>query len=327
MDSLFSYENHLIDNYLEENNRNNTLNMNFNEISFIERQIDPISQVEQHVFLDFTEDIDNLNLSKINLNLSGLDISCLLGEEEKMQMDGNDVNKIIIINESQADNAKNDDSKKSEIKLNKSKSNFTNNTKNSTKSSSNNNNIFQEKSVIYNNKTKFKVLKSLKIPENFNEINLKLDMSCHNLYYKKKKEKIKKKIKEDYKVKDIKMENYEKPLIREFKRFITTNLKKYKSFIDKDKLFWDLFLGKKNENYKPDEKEYKRKKFQKYNQKFIHYLFRRDDIREIYNNEFKEHCKHKKIKSKTDTITYRFYYKYFDDLYKEEVSDINFEIE
>jgi hypothetical protein len=74
-----------------------------------------------------------------------------------------------IINESQADNAKKDDSKKSEIKLNKSKNNFTNNTKNSTKSSSNNN-IFQEKSVIYNNKTKFKVLKSLKIPENFNEI-------------------------------------------------------------------------------------------------------------------------------------------------------------
>ena len=162
MDSLFSYENHLIDNYLEENNRNDTLNMNLNEISFIERQIDPISQVEPHVFLDFTEDIDNLNLSKINLNLSGLDISCLLGEEEKMQIDGNDINKIIII-ESQADNAKNDDSKKSEIKLNKSKSNFTNNTKNSTKSSSNNNNIFQEKSVIYNNKTKFKVLKSLKI--------------------------------------------------------------------------------------------------------------------------------------------------------------------
>ena len=166
MDSLFSYENHLIDNYLEENNRNDTLNVNLNEISFIERQIDPISQVEQHVFLDFTEDIDNLNLTKINLNLSGLDISCLLGEEEKIQIDGNDINKIIII-ESQADNAKNDDLKKSEIKLNKSKSNFTNNTKNSTKSSSNNNNIFQEKSVIYNNKTKFKVLKSLKIPENF----------------------------------------------------------------------------------------------------------------------------------------------------------------
>ena len=143
MDSLFSYENHLIDNYLEENNRNNTLNMNFNEISFLESQMDPISQVEQHVFLDFTEHLDNLNLSKIDLNLSGLDISILLGEEEKMQIDGNDIKKIIII-ESQADNAKNDDLKKSEIKLNKSKSNFTNNTKNSTKSSSNNYNIFQE---------------------------------------------------------------------------------------------------------------------------------------------------------------------------------------
>ena len=284
-DLIFLYSTPFNENYFEENKRDGTLYTNL-KIPEIE-PIDPISQAEKDAFIDFSEDIDyykklndNLNLSKINLNLSDLDISCLFGEEEKMQIDGNDKKKIKIINESQADNAKNDDSKKSEIKLNKSKSNFTNNTKNSTKSSSNNN-IFQEKSVIYNNKTKFKVLKSLKIPENFNEINLKLDMSCPNLYYKKKKEKIKKKIKEDYKVKYIKMENYEKPLIREFKRFITTNLKKYKSFIDKDKLFWDLFLGKKNENYKPDEKEYKRKKFQKYNQKFIHYLFRRDDIREI----------------------------------------------
>ena len=84
MDSSFSYENHLIDNYLEENNRNDILNMNLNEISFIERQIDPISQVEQHVFLDFPEDIDNLNLSKINLNLSGLDINYLFGENENI---------------------------------------------------------------------------------------------------------------------------------------------------------------------------------------------------------------------------------------------------
>ena len=84
MDSLFSYENHLIDNYLEENNRSDTLNMVLNETPFIERQIDPIFQVEQHVFLDFTEDIDNLNLSKINLNLSGLDINYLFGENENI---------------------------------------------------------------------------------------------------------------------------------------------------------------------------------------------------------------------------------------------------
>ena len=223
LDLIFLRATPFNENYFEENNRDGTLNTNL-KIPEIE-PIDPISQAEKDAFIDFSEDIDyykklndNLNLSKINLNLSDLDISCLFGEEEKIQIDGNDKKKIKIINESQADNAKNDDSEKSEIKLNKSKSNFTNNTKNSTKSSSNNNNIFQEKSVIYNNKTKFKVLKSLKIPENFNEINLKLDMSCHNLYYKKKKEKIKKKIKEDYKVKDIKMENYKKPLIREFKR-------------------------------------------------------------------------------------------------------------
>ena len=56
----------------------------------------------------------------------------------------------------------------------------------------------------------------------------------------------------------------------------------------------------------------------------IHHLFRRKDIKDI-KNEFKEHCKHKKIKSKNDEIIYRFYSEYFDDLYNEEISDINFD--
>ena len=40
------------------------------------------------------------------------------------------------------------------------------------------------------------MLKSLNIPEKFEEINIDLDMSCHNLYYyKNKKIKLKKKSK------------------------------------------------------------------------------------------------------------------------------------
>ena len=105
--------------------------------------------------------------------------------------------------------------------INKSENAFSNNSKNSTENSSNCKNNIRENSVIYNNSVKFKVLKSLNIPEKFEEINIDLDMSCHNLYYyKNKKNKIKEKIKKDYNIKTVKMEDYEKPLIREFKRLI-----------------------------------------------------------------------------------------------------------
>ena len=215
---------------------------------------------------------------------------------------------------------------KVEEKSNNSKAKFSNNSKNSTKSSSNSNNNCLEKSMFNNKKARFKVLKSLKIPERFNEINLKLDMSCHNIYYEKKKDKIKKKTKKDYNIKDIKMENYEKPLIRQFKKFIKSNMVKYKGMLSQDKHFWDLFLGNKNEKYTQDEIMYKRKRFDKYNQKFLHYLFRRNDIKELYNNDFKAYCRLKNIKTTNDKIIYHFYSQYFDDLYKEEIPDIHFNI-
>ena len=211
-------------------------------------------------------------------------------------------------------------------KPNKSNEKFSYNSKNSTKSSSNSNNICLKQSMLNIKKARFKVLKNLKIPERFNEINLKLDMSCHNFYYEKKKDKIKKKIKKDYNIKDIKMENYEKPLIRQFKKFIKSNMVKYKGMLSQDKLFWDLFLGNKNEKYTQDEIMYKRKRFDKYNQKFLHYLFRRNDIKELYNNDFKAYCRLKNIKTTNDKIIYHFYSQYFDDLYKEEIPDIHFNI-
>lgn len=212
--------------------------------------------------------------------------------------------------------------------INKSENASSNNSKNSTENSSNCNNNICEHSVLYNKSAKFKVLKSLNIPEKFKEINIDLDMSCDNLYYyKKKKNKIIEKIKKDYDVKTVKMEDYEKPLIREFKRFIKANKDKYKNYLNEDEIFWELFLSNKYENYTAEEKEYKKLKFQKYNQKLIHYLFRRKDIKDLYNNEFKEHCKHKKIKTKrkNDEIIYHFYSQYFDVLYNEEIHDINFD--
>ena len=131
--------------------------------------------------------------------------------------------------------------------INKSENAFSNNSKNSTENSSNCKNNICENSVIYNNSVKFKVLKSLNIPEKFEEINIDLDMSCHNLYYyKNKKNKIKEKIKKDYNIKTVKMEDYEKSLIREFKRLIKVYKDKYKDYLNEDEIFWQLFLSNKN---------------------------------------------------------------------------------
>ena len=131
--------------------------------------------------------------------------------------------------------------------INKSENAFSNNSKNSTESSSNCKNNICEHSAIYNNSVKFKVLKSLNIPEKFEEINIDLDISCHNLYYyKNKKNKIKEKIKKDYNIKTVKMEDYEKSLIREFKRLIKVNKDKYKDYLNEDEIFWQLFLSNKN---------------------------------------------------------------------------------
>ena len=42
------------------------------------------------------------------------------------------------------------------------------------------------------------------------------------------------------------MEDYEKSLIREFKRLIKVNKDKYKDYLSEDEIFWQLFLSNKN---------------------------------------------------------------------------------
>ena len=42
------------------------------------------------------------------------------------------------------------------------------------------------------------------------------------------------------------MEDYEKSLIREFKRLIKVNKDKYKDYLNEDEIFWQLFLSNKN---------------------------------------------------------------------------------
>ena len=158
-------------------------------------------------------------------------------------------------------------------------------------------------------------------------------MSSNNLYYKPKKkkmrEKVKEKIKEKFAIKkELKIEDFERPLYRKFKTYLkkNKNQKEFKNIFDNDRIFWDLFLGEKK-NYSLKEKEFIKKyfNFKKYNQNLMKFIFQRNDVLELYK-EFKDNfINKKKKKGPKDDITFKFYIKYLDDLYNNKVKDLEFE--
>ena len=220
------------------------------------------------------------------------------------------------------------------IKLKPSENSSSSKSKSTTKGSSNsgaadNNNT---SNIINNNKKLFKLEE---VPDNFFGLYMKLDMSSNNLYYKPKKkkmrEKVKEKIKEKFAIKkELKIEDFERPLYRKFKEYLkkNKNQKEFKNIFDNDRIFWDLFLGEKK-NYSLKEKEFIKKhfNFKKYNQNLMKFIFQRNDVLELYK-EFKDNYINTKIKKgpKAD-ITFKFYIKYLDDLYNNKVKDLVFEDE
>jgi len=220
------------------------------------------------------------------------------------------------------------------IKLKPSENSSSSKSKSTTKGSSNsgaadNNNT---SNIINNNKKLFKLEE---VPDNFFGLYMKLDMSSNNLYYKPKKkkmrEKVKEKIKEKFAIKkDLKIEDFERPLYRKFKTYLKKNKdqKEFKNIFDNDRIFWDLFLGEKK-NYSLKEKEFIKNhfNFKEYNQNSLLFIFQRNDVLELYK-EFKDNFINNKIKkSPKDDITFKFYIKYLDDLYNNKVKDLEFEDE
>lgn len=241
------------------------------------------------------------------------------------------IENIILINETNNINnpCKNE---KISIKLKPSENSSSSKSKNTTKDSSNsgaadNNN---KSNIINNNKKLFELEE---VPHNFFGLLMKLNMSSDDLYYKRKKkkmkEKVKEKIKENFAIKkELKSEDFERPLYRKFKTYLkkNKNQKEFKNIFDKDRIFWDLFLGEKK-NYSLKEKEFIKKhfNFKKYNQNSLLIIFQRNDVLELYK-EFKDnYINNRIIKGPNNDITFKFYIKYLDDLYNNKVKDLEFE--
>lgn len=146
-------------------------------------------------------------------------------------------------------------------------------------------------------------------------------------------------LKKKLELKQTKLEDYIKPLIRKFKKDIKkkrryrkrrdvkrrNEKKRYrkirrlrKIFTNKDKvLFWDLFLGNKKIKYSEEEQKFIKKhlNFQKYSHKIMRYLFKRKDVNDYYQ-EFKElKIENNKLKNKNMAISLNILRTSLDKLY------------
>ena len=117
-------------------------------------------------------------------------------------------------------------------------------------------------------------------PENFISTNMKLNMSSGNLYFKLKKKRIRNEVK---KIKNIKnSEEIEKPLLREFKKYLKKNKdkKEFKKIFDKDKNFWKQFFIKSQPfKFTQNGKELV---FKSFNRSLMEFIFSRDDVNKLY---------------------------------------------
>jgi len=197
---------------------------------------------------------------------------------------------------------------------------YSNHSKSTTKGSSNNSN--NNKSTISNNKNHL----FISGPEEFVELLKDLNFSADNPYYKRKKKKIIKKVKNKVKnTKKYKSENYEKTIYRKFREFLNKNKTKeeFKKVFDNDTKFWELFLGNKKDCLPIEKLIIARLKI--YKQSVLRFIFKRRDIKDFYQ-EFKNNFKfNKKTESINQNIAYNFYIKYLDELYDDSVEDLNFD--
>jgi hypothetical protein len=197
---------------------------------------------------------------------------------------------------------------------------YSNHSKSTTKSSSNNSN--NNKSTISNNKNHL----FISGPEELLELLNNLNISADNPYYKRKKKKIIKKVKNKVKnTKKYKSEIYERTIYRKFREFLNMNKTKeeFNKVCDNDTKFWDLFFGNKKDCLPIEKLIIARLKKPK--QSVLRFIFKRRDIKDFYQ-EFKNNFKfNKKTESINQNIAYNFYIKYLDELYDDSVEDLNFD--
>ncbi len=155
------------------------------------------------------------------------------------------------------------------LKLSKSSSlSSTNSVTKETFYNSNNN-----KSVLNdNNKKIFNVTKA---SEDFLASNLKLNMSSCQFSYKSKRGR--KKIL----LSGIKTEVMDKAFLREFKKYLKFNNKKFKNIYDEDSVFWKEFLSKATPPFCFRWGD-KKLEFKSYNKNFMKFIFSRTGLNTLY---------------------------------------------
>ena len=197
----------------------------------------------------FSHKTDNLSQMNINPNIYGIH--------------NNSENKINILNEL-------NDSKQKQIQKNST-------LKGSTGDSpqKNNPNI----SLINKYKYPFEIIHPKE--EDFISKNMKLNMSSENLYsnFKRKRKIITEEVKKHRPFK--KSEDLEKSILRKFKRYLRYKKdNKFKYIFDKDRNFWDSFF--KNSKPFEFEEEGETKKFNSYGKDLMNFIFKRDNVDDLY---------------------------------------------
>ena len=197
----------------------------------------------------FSYKTDNLSQMNINPNIYGIH--------------NNSENKINILNEL-------NDSKQKQIQKN---STLKGSTGDSTQK--NNPNI----SLINKYKYPFEIIHPKE--EDFISKNMKLNMSSENLYsnFKRKRKIITEEVKKHRPFK--KSEDLEKSILRKFKRYLRYKKdNKFKYIFDKDRNFWDSFF--KNSKPFEFEEEGETKKFNSYGKDLMNFIFKRDNVDDLY---------------------------------------------
>ena len=204
------------------------------------------------------------------------------------------------------------------LKLSKSSSlSSTNSVTKETFYNSNNN-----KSVLNDNNNK-KIFNVTKPSEDFLASNLKLNMSSCQFSYKSKRGR--KKIL----LSGIKTEVMDKAFLREFKKYLKFNNKKFKNIYDEDSVFWKEFLSKATPPFCFRWGD-KKLEFKSYNKNFMKFIFSRTGVNTLYmkfineNRDINFNKLFKKKKNNLDYYTlafYKFYRENLNKLYSDDYSE------
>ena len=254
----------------------------------------------------FDTNTTNNNLNSNNNNMNNKSFGNITLNEGKMEnyFDENDKLKI----------------KKNLMFLKLSKSSSLSSTNSVTKETFYNSN--NNKSVLNDNNNK-KIFNVTKPSEDFLASNLKLNMSSCQFSYKSKRGR--KKIL----LSGVKTEVMDKAFLREFKKYLKFNNKKFKNIYDEDGVFWKEFLSKTNPPFCFNWGD-KKFEFKSYNKNFMKYIFSRNGVNTLYtkfineNRDINFNKLFKKKKNNLDYYTlafYKFYRENLNKLYSDDYSE------